>query len=66
MNLTYQKQYRIIDENKVVVYSTNDYFITLNCEISNNELVIYKGSQEKMENNNIKSQLTKFDKVEVK
>lgn len=66
MNLTHQKQYRIIDENKVVVYSTNDYFITLNCEINNNELVIYKGSQEKMENNNIKSQLTKFDKAEIK
>lgn len=66
LNLTYQKQYKIINDNRVIVYSTNDYYITLDCDINNNEIVIYKGSQEKIENNNVKSQLTKFNKVEMK
>ena len=66
LNLTYQKQYKIINDNRAIVYSTNDYYITLDCDINNNEIVIYKGSQEKIENNNVKSQLTNFSKVEVK
>lgn len=66
LNLTCQKQYKIIDNNKVIVYSTNEYYITLDCNINNNELIIYKGSQEKIDNNNVKSQLTNFSKVEVK
>lgn len=66
LNLTYQKQYKIINDNRVIVYSTNDYYITLDCDINNNEIVIYNGSQEKIENNNVKSQLTKFNKVEMK
>lgn len=66
LNLTYQKQYKIINDNRVIVYSTNNYYITLDCDINNNEIVIYKGSQEKIENNNVKSQLTKFNKVEMK
>ena len=60
INLNYQKQHRIIDDNRVIVYST------LDCNINNNELIIYKGSQEKIENNNVKSKLTKFNKVEIK
>lgn len=66
INLNYQKQYRVIGDNRVIVYSTNDYYITLDCSINNNELIIYKGSQEKIENNNVKSKLTKFNKVEIK
>ena len=66
MNLSYQKQYRIISDDKVIVYSTNNYYITLDCEINDNQLTIYKGNQEKIENSNIKSQLTKFNKVEIK
>ena len=50
----------------MIVYSTNNYYIALDCEINDNQLTIYKGSQEKIENNNIKSQLTKFNKVEIK
>lgn len=66
INSNYQKQYRVIGDNRVIVYSTNDYYITLDCSINNNELIIYKGSQEKIENNNVKSKLTKFNKVEIK
>ena len=66
INLRSLTNYRIINDNKVIVYSTNNYYITLDCEINDNQLTIYKGSQEKIENNNIKSQLTKFNKVEIK
>lgn len=66
INLDLNKQYRIINNDKIIVYSTNDYYITLDCTINNEELTIYKGSQEKIESNNIKSQLTEFDKVEIK
>lgn len=66
INLQSLTNYRIINDNKVIVYSTNNYYITLDCEINDNQLTIYKGRQEKIENNNIKSQLTKFNKVEIK
>ena len=66
INLQSLTNYRIINDNKVIVYSTNNYYITLDCEIKDNQLTIYKGSQEKIENSNIKSQLTKFNKVEIK
>lgn len=66
INLQSLTNYRITNDNKVIVYSTNNYYITLDCEINDNQLTIYKGSQEKIENNNIKSQLTKFNKVEIK
>jgi len=60
INLNYQKQHRIIDDNRVIVYSTNDYYITLDCDIDNNEIVIYKGSQEKIENNTVKRKAYTF------
>lgn len=66
LTMAYQKEYQIIGDNKVIVYSTNDYYITLDCGVNNNELIIYKGSQEKIESNNVKSQLTKFNKVKMK
>lgn len=65
INLNYINQYKIIDDNKVIVYSTNDYYLTLDCEIRNDTLTIYKGSQEKIGNNNVKSKLTKFNKVKI-
>lgn len=55
--------YYIIDNNKVIVYSTADYSIVLDCEISNNELIIYRGYQTKISNSNVKSILLSFDKV---
>ena len=35
------KSYRIINDNKVIVYTTNDYYLTLDCEIKDNKLTIY-------------------------
>ncbi len=62
------KRYRVIDNNKVVVYSNNDYYIILDCEIieKENKLIIHKGEQTKIENTNISSKKIKFDNVELK
>ena len=64
--LKMKNDYSIIDNNKVIVYTTKDYYLTLDCEIINgNELKIHKGKQEKIDNNNIKTELRQFDKVEI-
>ena len=64
--LTSRKEYRIINDNKVIVYATIDYYITLDCYIKDNEITINRGSQEKIGSNNVKSQLIKFNKVNIK
>ena len=65
LNLQYQKEYNIINNNKVTIYTTNDYYLTLDCDINGDEIVIYRGRQEKIDNNNIKTQKIKFNKVKV-
>ena len=60
------KEYRIINNHKVIVYTTNDYYLTLDCEIKNNELIIYKGKQTKIKNENVESELISFDGVRLK
>lgn len=65
-NLSLKKEYRLIDNTKVIVYSNVDYYLTLDCEIKENNIIIYKGTQEKINNDKIYSKLTKFDKVKIK
>ena len=65
-NIITNKSYRIINNDKVIVYATNDYYLTLDCEIKNNELIIYKGKQTKINNEKVVSELINFDKVELK
>lgn len=59
------KTYRIIDNNKVIVYTTENYYLTLNCKIENNVLVIYQGSQTKIDNKDIESKLIKFKDIKM-
>lgn len=61
-----KNEYRIIDENKAIVYSNNDYYLILDCEIDDDNLVIYRGTQTKINNINIQSKLKKFKSVKVK
>ena len=63
LDLMDKKQYRIISDDMVIVYSTNDYCLTLECSVNNDKLIIYKGTQEKIDNFNVKSRLKDFDKV---
>lgn len=60
------KSYRIINDNKVIVYTTDDYYLTLDCEIQDNKLTIYKGKQTKISNENVVSELINFDEVKLK
>lgn len=60
------KSYSVIDNNQVIVYTTNDYYLVLDCEIENDKLIIYKGSQTKIKNDGVESKMAKFDKVELK
>ena len=53
-----RKSYRIIDDKKAIVYTDNDYYLILDCEIVD--------SQEKISNNNVYSVYKKFEKVEIK
>lgn len=60
------KSYRIIDNDRVIVYTTNDYYLVLECELIDNKLIIYKGKQTKISNENIASKIIKFDEIELK
>ena len=60
------KSYRIINSDKVIAYTTNDYYLVLDCEIKDNKLTIYKGKQAKISNENIASELIDFDEVNLK
>ncbi len=66
LNIAMNKSYRIIDNNKVIAYATNDYYLVLDCEIKDNKLTIYKGKQAKINNENIVSELVDFDEVNLK
>ena len=59
------KSYRIINSDKVIVYTTNDYYLTLDCEIKDDKLIIYKGKQTKINNVNIESELINFEEVKL-
>ena len=65
-NLKLKTEYRIISDNKVIVYSNNDYYLTLDCEVKKDKLIIYKGKQNKTNADNVRSELINFDKVEIK
>lgn len=66
LNITTNKSYRIIDSDKVIVYTTTDYYLVLDCEIKDNKLTIYKGKQEKISNENVVSELINFNEVNLK
>ena len=65
-NIKMNKSYRIINNDKVIVYTTNDYYLVLDCEINDNKLTIYKGKQTKVSNENVVSKLIDFDEVKLK
>ncbi|MDD4282981.1 MAG: hypothetical protein PHX03_04235 [Bacilli bacterium] len=66
MNLIINKSYRVIDDNKVIVYTNSDYYLTLDCKIENNNMIIYKGTQSKINNENVYSKLNKYNKIKFK
>ena len=65
LGIKMNKTYRIVDNDKVIVYTTENYYLTLNCEIENNVLIIYQGSQTKIDNKDIESKLIKFKDIKI-
>ena len=65
-NLSLKKEYRVINDNKVIVYSNKDYYLTLDCKIENDKLIIYKGKQNKIDTDDVYNELKKFDDVKMK
>ena len=64
--LNKNRTYSIINDNKVIVYTTENYYLILDCEIKDNKIIIYKGNQKKINNENVKSKLIRFAEVEIK
>lgn len=62
------KIYQIIDNNKAVIYSNNDYFLVLDCKIDeeNNKLILYKGKQTKISNTDIHTEKFEFKEVKLR
>lgn len=57
--------YRIINESQAIVYSTKDYYIVIDCEIKEDRLILYKGTQQKINTENIYSELKTFKEKDV-
>lgn len=62
-NLRLKKEYRVISDNKVIVYSNNDYYLTLDCKIEDDKLIMYRGKQNKIDTDDVYSELIEFDEV---
>lgn len=60
-----RKDYRMVNDDTVIVYSSNDYYLTLDCEVNDETLIIYKGTQEKINTTNVPTRLEKFDMVQI-
>lgn len=60
-----KNEYRIIDDNKAIIYTSTDYYIVLDCEIQSNSITIYKGKEEKINTVNTHTTLQRFDNVKV-
>ena len=57
------KQYPMINNNQAVIYSHVDYYIVLDCKIDGDDLILYKGRYQKINNEGVHVILKKFKKV---
>lgn len=63
LSISSTKNYHIIDSDKAIMYVTDLYYLVLECKIEDDTLIIYKGNQIKLENDNLKSEIFNFEKV---
>ncbi len=67
INANFTRDYKIStnydNEYITILYSTNDYYVVANCEIKDNNLIIYKDTQRKIENYDVIYEWRKFDKI---
>lgn len=65
-SLKLHHSYRVTDDNKVLTYTNPDYSIVLNCEIKDDEIIIHKGTQTKVNNEDLYSELKYYKKITIK
>ncbi len=65
-----EKEYKIVntenDSCQAIVYTTKDYYLTLDCEIEDKKLTLYKGTETKIATDNVKTKQITFDNVHIK
>lgn len=62
---SFNTEYKMID-HKAIVYTTKDYYLTLDSEVVGDTLVIYKGTETKISTENIQSKLVQYKKILIK
>lgn len=67
MELSSNKVYTLVDDNTVIIYSNEDYYLTLDCAIKEEDnkryLLIYRYTQNKISTNDTKTVKKTFDDV---
>lgn len=65
-----QKNYKIVlnKENscQAIIYTTKDYYLTLDCAINDKNLTLYRGTETKIATDNVKTKQITFDNVHIK
>lgn len=64
-----KRDYKIIDNDNscnTILYSTQDYYIVAECKIEQNDLIIYKDLQRKIDNYDIAYQTRNFNSIKIK
>lgn len=65
-NAKNQKIFKIVNQNEVVIYNTNDYAIVESAEIKDNEIIIDTSKSKKISLDEIEIERRAFDKVTIK
>ena len=65
-SLKVKTKYYVVDDNKAVVYISPTYYIVLDCEINDGNIILYKGKQTKIDTINTHTVLHKFEKIDFK
>ena len=65
----FKRDFKVIDNDdscNAILYSTQDYYIVAECKIEQNDLIIYKNLQRKIDNYDITYQTKKFNSIKIK
>lgn len=60
------KNYSMIDENRVIVHATSEYYVVLDCDVSDGGLKLYQGKYEIIPVVNVHSEKVKFNSAQIK
>ena len=65
----FKRDFKVIDNDNscnAILYSTQDYYIVAECKIEQNDLIIYKDLQRKIDNYDIAYQTRNFNSIKIK